>query len=76
MARRTDIALIVARAIRRTGSPACNGGQSLPEREIKHAQRIVEHIADELARELTGFERARFMCAAGFPLSDAGKAVL
>ncbi len=61
-----DVATIVAMAIRRTGSPQCNGGQSLASPLIDHTQRIVQHIADELARELPGFERNRFLTLSGF----------
>lgn len=58
---------IVAAAIRRTGRPETNGGMSLPDREIAHAKRISQHIADELARADPSFKRNEFLTACGFP---------
>jgi hypothetical protein len=58
---------LIAAAIRRTGRPECNGGMSLPDREINHAHRIAQHIADELGRANPRFEKSRFLTACGFP---------
>lgn len=60
----------IAMAIRRTGRPEYNGGLTLPDREIAHAQRIVQHIADELARKEPEFQRNRFLTMCGFPPRD------
>lgn len=59
----------IAGAIRMTGRPQCNGGNALPERERAHAERIVNAIADELARAHPSFERNRFETACGFPFT-------
>lgn len=61
---------IIAQAIRRTGRPQCNGGQSLPAELVAHTERVVQHIADELGRaHPRTFEKTRFLTMCGFPPS-------